>query len=572
MLRISPSLPVITVMLPLCGLIAAAEAQQQRITIHESYERTIEIEARGPVHEAFAEPVLLDPEPGLIVPRRVPDPIVEVPPDERPEGDNVAWIPGYWSWDDDRDDYLWVSGTWRNMPPGRQFVPGYWSNVSQGYQWNSGFWALSNAEYIQYLPEPPPTLEVGPMGAPPSPTDVWVPGAWLWQEVRYVWRPGYWLPVRPDWVWVPARYVWTPRGYIYVGGYWDYALPRRGLLFAPVYVERPVYVQPAFVYTPTVVVNVTTFAFQLFARPSYGHYYFGDYYEPRYVRAGILPAYEFHSTRRGYSPLYATYAAIYRGRDPSWEDRLRRQYRYLREHPDYRPPRTYQALRELESRGELRRRVQGRQAPVTLSPDIYNVARPLTELAQTGLPTRLQRLDRSGVEEIRKRSQAVRQYQAQRMKLETQRGPQILQPGESTNRELSAPERRTAQPDRQVVRPGGTSQGTTSGAPQQGETQRPSGTPTIRPGQATSGTQYTIRPGGTTAQNESATGSATTTPPRVALPRSPVAGKPLKEWEQTVRPPARPKVPKVDPDAKPPERTRDRTRRPVRLNPTTQPK
>ena len=74
---------------------------------------------RGPVHEAFAGMVTFNPEPGIVVTKAPPDVIEEVPPEERPEGDNVTWIPGYWAWDDERSDFLWVSGTWRALPPGR---------------------------------------------------------------------------------------------------------------------------------------------------------------------------------------------------------------------------------------------------------------------------------------------------------------------------------------------------------------------------------------------------------------------------------------------------------------------
>jgi hypothetical protein len=53
----------------------------------------IEVLTRGPVHEAFVETVTFDPEPGLIVPTVPPAPIEELPPEQRPEGTNVAWIP-----------------------------------------------------------------------------------------------------------------------------------------------------------------------------------------------------------------------------------------------------------------------------------------------------------------------------------------------------------------------------------------------------------------------------------------------------------------------------------------------
>src|SRR5438105_15862052 len=64
---------------------------------------------RGPVHEAFAPVVSYNSEPGLIVHTRPPELIEELPPEEKPEGDDVAWIPGYWGWDDERNDFVWIS-------------------------------------------------------------------------------------------------------------------------------------------------------------------------------------------------------------------------------------------------------------------------------------------------------------------------------------------------------------------------------------------------------------------------------------------------------------------------------
>ena len=95
---------------------------------------------RGPVHEAFAAPVAHDPKPGLIAAKEPPAPVEEMPPDQKPAGQNVQWIPGYWSWDQSRNDYIWVSGVWREPPPGRQWVPGYWHQVEGGFQWVPGAW------------------------------------------------------------------------------------------------------------------------------------------------------------------------------------------------------------------------------------------------------------------------------------------------------------------------------------------------------------------------------------------------------------------------------------------------
>ena len=197
----------------------------------------VEVLTRGPVHEAFAETITFDPEPGIVAPKAPPADIEEVPPQQRPEGANVAWIPGYWGWDDERNDFLWVSGIWRALPPGRQWVPGYWGQSQQGSQWTSGYWADAAASEIDYLPEPPATVEAGPNIAAPSADDIWLPGCWIWQQNRYAWRPGYWTKGNQDWDWVPDHYVWTPSGYVFVDGYYDYSVPRRGVVFAPVYFQ-----------------------------------------------------------------------------------------------------------------------------------------------------------------------------------------------------------------------------------------------------------------------------------------------------------------------------------------------
>src|SRR5262249_44728064 len=79
----------------------------------------VEVMARGPVHEAFASPAT-EPVPTQPVSKKPPTPLEEMPPAEKPEGD-VVWIGGYWAYDDERKDYLWVSGTWRAPPPGKHW-------------------------------------------------------------------------------------------------------------------------------------------------------------------------------------------------------------------------------------------------------------------------------------------------------------------------------------------------------------------------------------------------------------------------------------------------------------------
>lgn len=367
----------------------------------------VEVLTRGPVHEAFAETVTFDPEPGIVAPKAPPDPIEEVTPDQRPEGANVTWIPGYWGWDDERNDFLWVSGIWRALPPGRQWVPGYWGPSKQGSQWTSGYWADAAASEITYLPEPPATVEAGPNIAAPSADDTWLPGCWIWQQNRYAWRAGYWTKGNQDWDWVPDHYVWTPSGYVFVDGYYDYSVRRRGVVFAPVYFDQGLRSQRGFSYSPSTVINLGVFARHLFLRPNYGHYYFGDYYGSNYADAGYSPWFSFHSSRRGYDPIYANQRWKHRD-DRDWEHRAEANFRNLRENEDARPPHNWAAQRALTEHGETSNRRN------------LDVASPLEELARKKDGRfRFQRVDQEERQQYGQRGQEHRKYLQQRQQGET---------------------------------------------------------------------------------------------------------------------------------------------------------
>jgi hypothetical protein len=294
-----------------------------------------EVLARGPVHEAFATTAEA-PVASPLVPKQPPEPIDELPPDQKPDGTNVQWIPGYWHWDDDAGQFAWISGFWRNTPPGRVWVPGSWRDTRGGWQWAAGFWQEAPPPQaqqplqpeIQYLPPPPETIETGPSVQAPTVTSFYVPGSWVWRG-RYVWRPGFWIEYRPGWVWVPAHFRWTPVGYVYVDGYWDYALAQRGVLFAPVYFPRPVYTQVGFVYTPAYVVSEPCMMGAMFVRRGWGCYYFGDYFAPAYTTTGYTAwcgavgrngafTVGFGVGRSwGYDPLWTYYSVTYRN-TPAW--------------------------------------------------------------------------------------------------------------------------------------------------------------------------------------------------------------------------------------------------------------
>jgi WXXGXW repeat (2 copies) len=277
----------------------------------------IEVQARGPIHEAFAS-LAGDPTPTKPVPKQPPKPLDEMPPEEKPEG-NAVWIGGYWGWDDDRSDFLWVTGTWRTPPPGKKWVAGYWRDNTDSWQWVPGFWTQADtaekpAEQVTYFPAPPPPPEVASPGPPPNPETFFVPGSHVWVDGRYMWRAGYWARVQPGYVWVSSHYRWTPTGYVYIPGYWDLAVSRRGFLYAPIVVD-PNVVTVGFVYTPAYVVPDRMVVECLFVRPSHCHYYFGDYYGPAYRDYGFESCVVY--SRRHYDSIivYETYE---RRSDPTW--------------------------------------------------------------------------------------------------------------------------------------------------------------------------------------------------------------------------------------------------------------
>lgn len=363
---------------------------------------------RGPVHEAFAETVTFDPEAGLVVPSRPPEAIEELPPDQRLEGANVTWIPGYWAWDDERSDFLWVSGIWRNLPPSRQWVPGYWGRSAAGFQWTSGYWADANVSEVEYLPEPPATVEAGPNRAAPSADQTWLPGSWVWQQTRYAWRPGFWAAVQPDWVWTPAHYVYTPRGYVFVDGYWDYSVARRGVLFAPVYFAANTYARPGFSYSPTTVIDLGAFVDNLFFRPRYQHYYFGDYYAANYRDAGYFPSYSVNSGRYGYDPIFAHERWRHRQND-AWEQQVAATYQHRRDHAEARPPRIW-ANQDVSGGGGL------------IDSAVRNLlGASLDQASQSRDGTRrFQTVDQAERQRLSQHGQEIQRFRDQRQQWETQ--------------------------------------------------------------------------------------------------------------------------------------------------------
>jgi hypothetical protein len=392
-------------------LAAGIAAAQPPAPVPDTSADDVEILARGPVHEGFAEPVVFDAQPGLLVTKQPPEPIDEVPTDSKPAGDHVVWMPGYWAWEAEGEDFIWISGFWRSLPPGREWLPGYWNKEPDGWRWISGYWAKSDEEDVEFLPAPPASVEAGPSTPAPTLAHVWMPGVWTWNASRFVWKPGYWYRSQPDWVWVPAHYVWTPRGYLFVAGYWDYTPVARGLLCAPVRFRPAWYARPAVRYCPRAYVNVNYLTQHFFVRPGYCHYYFGDYYSVNFVSVGIVPWYAFQQQRHCYDPLFVHHHCTAGGGRTAEVvvAELKRDFEHRRDHEEERPVRRV-ALADLSDP------VRGPKSRDHLIGNIETIKQ------SEKLPWQVEQLTDRRREELIHTIKNTRDFTQQRVKLETSPG------------------------------------------------------------------------------------------------------------------------------------------------------
>ncbi len=297
----------------------------------------IQIENRGPVHEAFANPgaPTRGGSEGSTAPKAPPPQVPELPPDEKPTGDNVVWIPGYWQYDLEKKDFIWVSGFWRNAPPGRTWSQGEWKVENGQHRYIPGYWKQSNESSWRIdLPEPPRSVEAGPNVPAPHKDAQWIPGHWVFRNENYVWQPGYWGEVEDNMVWMPGQYCYTGSGFRYVSGYWDYCLEDRGLLYAPVFFTRPLWLTPGWAFRPSFGINIGFgggwgwgwggFYDNLYFGPGFGSFWFGNFGSPWGWGAGFRP-WCWNGHRGFANPVFNHYSWLNRN-NPGWRNHQQQGY------------------------------------------------------------------------------------------------------------------------------------------------------------------------------------------------------------------------------------------------------
>ncbi|MDE2508336.1 MAG: YXWGXW repeat-containing protein, partial [Planctomycetota bacterium] len=201
----------------------------------------------GPLHEAFLSPM----KDGVAqhVAKAPPEPITERPAVDPPNA-SAQWIDGYWEWDAAKNDYLWVTGTWRVPPPGRFWVNGYWKRDDKGWYRVAGFWSDRKTDRLDFRKFGPPAQRPDENPGPaPDDQHFWVPGQYQPDGDGVLWKPGFWAKAQPGWSWVPAQCVKQPEGWAFQEGFWDRTLEDRGTLFAPAEVSQDAR-KPETVYQP----------------------------------------------------------------------------------------------------------------------------------------------------------------------------------------------------------------------------------------------------------------------------------------------------------------------------------
>jgi hypothetical protein len=192
-----------------------ARASEPREMLHEALQSARERPEAARVH----------------VRREPPASIVERPSGRRP-GARAQWVPGYWEWDAERNEFVWMGGMWQVAPPGSVWAPGRWVREADGWYRAPGSWvsrrdgtvararAASGDQPAWRTTGPPATHPDDTPDLAPGPDYFFVSGHYVPEGDRLAWRRGFWARLQPGWDWVPARWVRRSEGWEFRRGYW----------------------------------------------------------------------------------------------------------------------------------------------------------------------------------------------------------------------------------------------------------------------------------------------------------------------------------------------------------------
>lgn len=206
----------------------------------------------GPIHECTLT-FPYGPLPQKAVEKTPPKPIFEDIPFQLET--YSVWIHGYWAWNEQKNDYIWITGTWRKPPPEHHWIHGFWKKFEQGWVWISGFWSKPYFDSITFIENSPPEYVNENPGTPPKEKSFWMPGYWHYfsDADEYGWVPGNWQDSNPEWVYIPSHYIWQPQGYVFVPGYWDWPLNKLSRIYYPIIID-PLN-RNKIIYQPTVYIE-----------------------------------------------------------------------------------------------------------------------------------------------------------------------------------------------------------------------------------------------------------------------------------------------------------------------------
>jgi len=222
---------------------------------HSTPSETLQVEPykEGNVHEAYVSASTGSGTVFRSVSKAPPKPINEQSPLKCTA--EAIWIPGYWAWNEELKDYIWISGVWRIPPPNHIWNPGLWKQIGNEWVWLRGFWSSEPLERIQYIQDHPMSPREEAIPIAPTNDYFWMSGYWEYDfsAKQFNWLTGKWVRLDPEWIYTPPSYLWRPEGYIFISAYWDQPLELRGCPYSPVRIDPDV--RSSIVYTPSLIVQ-----------------------------------------------------------------------------------------------------------------------------------------------------------------------------------------------------------------------------------------------------------------------------------------------------------------------------